>query len=1393
MSFYTYKNTRVLINNSGFVVSDAQINLQAALSPSYLSNKRHSNDYRATDGIGGVFSCSYYLTGVDPLKEYLGNEIQVISGNFGGLYFNSGYLRSYSITCPPNRSIFVTADIVFFDELKGEFSPTYQSAPETNFLNVAYASVQDPTNGNIGNIGNINNLSFNFNADIQPSYRAGETTPYRVLYGQKELSAVITFDNLSGDLPVSGREAGVTLNFAHPHIASISEFLKVSGKLYQRVISSAVGDLTKSTISIKQNYITNPPVITSFTASAAPGSRIQILGSNLSQVGSILIGGVDTTVVPVSDTEVSGVVPLDAVSGLLTVTNHGGSTFSTTNFVPSHHPITISGILPITGSISGSVRLSGTNFYRISHVLFNSGVSSSFQVLSPSMIQATVPLNAAWGKVWVISDERGISGLSVQNFVPIPKIERFTPVTGNTGETVIIQGYGFSGITGVLFNNLPNINPFTTTFRVLSNTGISGVVPTGNFRGRITLLGQSGVRVSSTTDFGAYITITGLSPSRARTGDAIEILGSNFYSDILYKIPNTTNSFLVSFGGGDITGHFIRVNANRLTGLVPYNAKSGAVYLYDPDLNPYASTGSFRLRHHPPTITTTGTETGFFSGYAVIEGSNFFEVSSVKLSGTTGTLTIPNSQVSTSQLGDILAFQYPVATGGYYHLIVSTPEGDVTGYSGVFIRDVPVRYAITPSSGAIGALITFSGRNIYPDSKVYFNTTGVEATTLTGSIPTGYDSIQFYVPVLARTGYNDIILYNQYGWVTGISGVRLIQAPGISGFNPTSGAFGDSVSISGSWLGNATGVYFGTGRATTFTKIGETGITAIVPTGAYTDYISVYYNGGYVKSTGIFQILSPAPTIGHFAPPSGYWGDTVSISGSNLNYVNYVIFSGVTGEAILSNSSFSIVGSTGITVSVPDGAKTGPLKVRTDRVTASSSNNFIIIPTPVISIFTPNTGILGATVRVSGANLSGCTFYFTNINTGRYVLANNVTVVNTTGATFTVPREIVNGPILISGFGRLFNGTTGSFYPLPTIKAFAPTTAATGTTITISGINAANTFNVFATGDGLLESIVSGSLSINYSQISGVGIVNPSTGHTVISFTLNQNFAGTGALLLINSYFSTATTSAGLRNSPMISGINVNTYTGNINITQAAPIITNFTPTKGNQNTLVTLNGLHLSKTTGVYLVSGSTQSLCTLLSSGQQQITFYPPNTFAPRSGQFAVYTSFGNTTSTNYFTYIQNLHMSGMFPTQDITGNWIKISGSGIQDVTGLYFNNYSAPFTINLVGTVYELSGIIPMVNENIARGYQITLMSEAGTYIHPNQFIIRPGPTQIWGPLSGKEKIYTTGIELKTGDTDTGYHILMCGNYEIESGKHYTAYNSYVNGIKVRMFTICATGV
>ena len=63
---------------------------------------------------------------------------------------------------------------------------------------------------------------------------------------------------------------------------------------------------------------------------------------------------------------------------------------------------------------------------------------------------------------------------------------------------------------------------------------------------------------------------------------------------------------------------------------------------------------------------------------------------------------------------------------------------------------------------------------------------------------------------------------------------------------------------------------------------------------------------------------------------------------------------------------------TSITVTVGNGA-TGPIVVTTPGGKATSATNFTFIPAPTITSFTPTTGASGASVTISGTNLTNAT------------------------------------------------------------------------------------------------------------------------------------------------------------------------------------------------------------------------------------------------------------------------------------------------------------------------------------------------------------------------------------------------------------------------------------
>jgi hypothetical protein len=85
--------------------------------------------------------------------------------------------------------------------------------------------------------------------------------------------------------------------------------------------------------------------------------------------------------------------------------------------------------------------------------------------------------------------------------------------------------------------------------------------------------------------------------------------------------------------------------------------------------------------------------------------------------------------------------------------------------------------------------------------------------------------------------------------------------PALSGFSPGSGSVGTQVTISGQNLTGASAVKFGGASATTFAVGSDGQITAVVPSGARSGYVTVTSPAGTATSSTQFQVLTPDFTI----------------------------------------------------------------------------------------------------------------------------------------------------------------------------------------------------------------------------------------------------------------------------------------------------------------------------------------------------------------------------------------------------------------------------------------------------------------------------------------------------------------------------------------------------
>ena len=151
-----------------------------------------------------------------------------------------------------------------------------------------------------------------------------------------------------------------------------------------------------------------------------------------------------------------------------------------------------------------------------------------------------------------------------------------------------------------------------------------------------------------------------------------------------------------------------------------------------------------------------------------------------------------------------------------------------------------------------------------------------------------------------------------------------------------------------------------------------------------------------------------APTISSFTPVAGPPGTTVTISGTGFipgsTVFNSVLFNGA-------NAVITAATATSLTVTVPAGATTGPVTVSNGSVAVTSASNFTVAIPPTISGFTPEEGLPGTTVTITGTNFST-----TPANNGVSFNGTPATVTASTAIsiTTTVPAGATTGGISVT-------------------------------------------------------------------------------------------------------------------------------------------------------------------------------------------------------------------------------------------------------------------------------------------------------------------------------------------------------------------------------------------
>ena len=601
-----------------------------------------------------------------------------------------------------------------------------------------------------------------------------------------------------------------------------------------------------------------------------------------------------------------------------------------------------------------------------------------------------------------------------------------------------------------------------STLAYLKTTGVSGIVPPAAYTNDVIL--ETSDRVlnlgvaSVVLDSASQVVVSGLLSDdvSGRAGDAIEISGENFY-----QITD------VKFGGMNSPSFHV-LSESDLRAVVPQNAHYAGVSVFS----------SLRTGLNGSTSEASGiTENKFVpipEIYSLNSGQlcsgKTLEISGASFSGVTGV------SVNAIEMED---FQVNSST----EIQMTVPSGNVRGVpnlllqSGVSFETSPnfffsplARVTGVQDGKILGSSLRVSGENFTSGilySGIEFNKylvdiggrTGLFTLTndklLEGTVPTG---LKLYVSGdTSNVGAGTFEVFphavslftsnypEQYP--SDISFTPGIGAPVVTKVVPETGFGGDLITVEGQDLYGLTGVRF------ISSQVGITSdsqyVTTVVPgkSVAFTLPAVVYPDSGAllgVEMSGYFGSLGSGPaSVNVYGKPSvdEIYPDTDVLPGSTGSVYGSRLHSGVTDLYIYDTSinpanfiaDLPISGggytpnSDQITFFYPNSFTTGvdAYKIRTRNKRGGGATTITTVNSPVFSGFSPLSGVVGDTIRVSGyfEGLVPSGLKIGDSMVSDYSLSGNPDGNGNSGIHMVIPRSSLSDLIKVNTSGGFVSST----------------------------------------------------------------------------------------------------------------------------------------------------------------------------------------------------------------------------------------------------------------------------------------------------------------------------------------------------------------------------------
>ncbi|MGV3639165.1 MAG: IPT/TIG domain-containing protein [Adhaeribacter sp.] len=937
----------------------------------------------------------------------------------------------------------------------------------------------------------------------------------------------------------------------------------------------------------------------------------------------------------------------------------------------------------------------------------------------------------------------------------------FDPDFGPVGTSVTLFGTNLINTSHVRFNGVD------ATFTPPTADGqVTAVVPAGATSGPVTVYTDNGTKsATSSSNFTVGPTVSSFTPAQAFVGQTITITGLNF-----------ENVSALRFGGTDATnGTLATITASTSTSItadVPVGAQTGRLWVTTP-AGAASSTSDF-LVLYPPVISSFSPASGPVGRQVTVNGSNFISGFNLYFKDTNGSDLVATSPQLVNS-GQVTALVPAGAVTGQIKIVTAGGKDSTT--TDFIVIPAPVITSLDQTEGFVGDALTISGNFLDSASVVRFGGTDATNGTLASILTNTGNTITTTVPAGAQSGL--VWVTTPGGSASSPATFTVLYQPVISGFTPDRAKIGQTVTISGTHLENATALRFGgtdatNGTLATILSNTATEITAAVPAAAQSGRLWVTTAGGSDDSDTDLTVLYP-PVISSFTPTSGPVGTQVTVDGSEFVTGFSLFFKDINGNDLAATSP-QLVSPTRVTASVPTGAATGIIKIVTEGGEDSTATNFTVIPAPVITSLDQTEGFVGEVITINGNFLdSASTIRFGGTDASNGTLAS---ILTNTGSVITaaVPAGAQSGLVWVTTPGGSASSPeefTVKYKPV--ISSFSPASGPTGTLLTVDGDHFTEGFGlalkdnddnlvygdnpVFVSKNRIRVNVPAGAVTSLLYVFDLGGADTSTTAFTVIpapivsGFTPAQGFVGqavtingsfldsasvvrfggtdatngTLATILTNTGNTiTTTVPAGAQTGP----IWVTTPGGSDDsptdfIVQYRPDILTISPTQGKTGTAVTIGGNFLDNALSVRFggTDASSGTAATILTNTGNTITTTVPA--GAQTGRIWVTTPNGSDSSDAVFTMLKAPVISSFSPASGKIGTTVTVEGANFIEAFTLLFRDIDGN----------DLAGTSPVwvdstrVRANVPAGAvtgRIRILTEAGLDSTGTVFTVIPAP-------------------------------------------------------------------